>query len=426
VEWLEILRPLFDQHGIYFALAGALIICGLGLPVPEEAIFLAAGYFGRRVGADPWLLCAAGLVGVLIGDLIPFLAGRYFSKQLQQKAFFQRWWLARYRPQIEAFFASHGSKTIFIARFIAGLRTPTFVMAGAARMPIHTFLLWDMLGALVSCPVAIFLAYWFGERAVQWVADSQVYIYVVVSGLIALFIVRALRQRAAVRAEALRNGRPPEPGLLNRACYFSARFIFKVTMKVLFRYEVRGAERIPASGPVILIANHASFIDPIFVACATGRFVQYLMYSTFYRSIARPVFELCCTIPVDEKDFLAALKSGVRALQQGACVGIFPEGAVSHDGKLLPAKAGAFFIAQRAGVPVVPLAICGNHGALPRGAWFPRPRKVTVLVGEPIQVSRDLSKDDVQALLDKTMFEIAEKAGALPPSTIIPSATLAQ
>src|SRR4051812_33809383 len=109
----------------------------------------------------------------------------------------------------------------------------------------------------------------------------------------------------------------PHPTWLTHATLWVGRWSLRLIMRILFRYEVVGAEKIPRQGPVVLIANHASFIDPIFIACSTDRFVQFLMYSTFYHSIAWPLFRLLCTVPIDEKDFVGALKAGLRALKNG-------------------------------------------------------------------------------------------------------------
>jgi len=66
------------------------------------------------------------------------------------------------------FFRRHGSKTIFIARFLAGIRAPAFFLAGATGVKYSTFFCWDFLGALISCPVSIWLAYTYGDEARQY------------------------------------------------------------------------------------------------------------------------------------------------------------------------------------------------------------------------------------------------------------------
>ncbi|MCY3023571.1 MAG: MFS transporter [Planctomycetota bacterium] len=205
------------------------------------------------------------------------------------------------------------------------------------------------------------------------------------------------------------------PRGIHQAGYRLARFLLRQGVRALFRYEVQGAEKIPKSGPVILAANHASFIDPILLGCCTRRIVQYTMYASYYRSFAHPVFRFLRCIPVDATSTLAALKANARSLSQGACLGIFPEGHVSVDGRMQPPKEGALFLAQRSGAPVVPVTLKGNFAALPRGAWLPRLRKITVSVGDPFTVGKDLSREQVAELTDKMMAGLAATLGLEPP-----------
>ena len=205
------------------------------------------------------------------------------------------------------------------------------------------------------------------------------------------------------------------PGPVHRAGYAFLRFSSRTIFKILFRYEVIGAENIPATGPVVLCANHASFIDPLLLGCSTQRLVQYIMYASYYRSFAHPVFRFLRCIPVDERGGTAALKAGMRSLKQGACVGIFPEGRVSADGNLQPPQGGVLFLAQRSGAPVVPVALKGNHAAFPRGAWFPRPKKITVIYGKPFTVGKDISREAMADITDKMMADLAEKLELPPP-----------
>lgn len=212
-----------------------------------------------------------------------------------------------------------------------------------------------------------------------------------------------------------RRGDTELPGPVHRAGYALLRFISRTIFKILFRYEVVGAENIPASGPVVLCANHASFIDPLLLGCSTQRIVQYIMYSSYYRSAAHPVFRFLRCIPVDEKGGTAALKAGMRSLKQGACVGIFPEGRVSIDGKLQPPQGGVLFLAQRSGSPVVPVALKGNFAAFPRHAWFPRLSKIKLIYGKPFTVDKDLTREQMAELTDKMMADLAEKLELEPP-----------
>jgi len=213
----------------------------------------------------------------------------------------------------------------------------------------------------------------------------------------------------ALRREAART-EPVVPGPLRRFFYGLTYYVGRFLLKILFRYSVSGSEKIP-DGPVVLVANHASFLDPIFIAGTTRRWVRFMMYASFYNSPAKPIFLFFACIPVDERRFLESLKTGAKLLERGDCLGIFPEGAVSADGKLQRARPGALFLAQRTGAPVVPITIVGNHAVFPRGAWIPRPRKLTLIVGDPFHVDKDLPKEDVEKKLDGVMAEFARNLG---------------
>ncbi len=205
------------------------------------------------------------------------------------------------------------------------------------------------------------------------------------------------------------------PGPVHRFGYRVLRLIGRILFKIFFRYEVQGRENVPLTGPLVLAANHASFIDPILLGCTTDRLVQYIMYASYYRSFAHPIFRFLRCIPVDEKDSLGALKAGVHSLKEGACIGIFPEGRVSADGKLNPPMRGALFLAQRSGAQVVVVALKGNHDGLPRGAWFPRFKKIMPIIGKPFTVAKTLSKKETAELTDNMMAELATKLGTEPP-----------
>ena len=205
------------------------------------------------------------------------------------------------------------------------------------------------------------------------------------------------------------------PSGLHAFGYTMARYIILLVFKIMFRYEVRGAGKVPQSGPVVLVANHASFIDPLFLGCCTPRNVQYIMHSYYYRSFAHPFFRFLRSIPVDEKNQLGAIKAGVRSLSQGACIGIFPEGHVTVDGQLQAPMSGALFIAQRGGAIVVPVALKGNYNAYPRHAWIPRFAKVTVIVGDPLPVPKDSSRKQVAELTDQIMGWLATNLELPPP-----------
>ena len=177
------MQPFLEQF-LYGGIILILMLCGIGLPIPEEATFLFAGYAAAKVHADVKLLCVAGVVGIMLGDSIPFLLGKYYGLSLLKRKFFSRILTEKRLQTTRQFFEKHGSKTIFAARFIAGVRMPAFFIAGSMGVPYRVFFSWNLLGGLISCPTSIYLAYKFGPVAEEWLKQSKVWGLVII-GLLA-------------------------------------------------------------------------------------------------------------------------------------------------------------------------------------------------------------------------------------------------
>jgi len=164
-------------NALYAGLIFVLVMCGMGIPIPEEMVFLTAGYVGSNNGAHVWILCLCGITGVMLGDSIPFYVGHHYGM-----AFLTRSWVAKlvkphHIEKGQKFFDKHGSKAIFMARFVAGARMPAFFLSGAMGVKYWTFFLWDLLGALISCPVSVWLAYKYGNDAENIIRHYKPYFF---------------------------------------------------------------------------------------------------------------------------------------------------------------------------------------------------------------------------------------------------------
>ena len=189
-EWLT---QLLSEHGLallYVGTLAILLICGLGVPIPEEATFLAAGYAASKIPESHLgLLCVIGVVGLVAGDTVPFLVGKHHGMDLLRHRFLARVLTPKRIARAQEFFRAHGPKTVFCARFVAGLRMPTFFLAASMGIRYRTFLFWDLMGALISCPTSIVLAYYFGPVAEEMLAKYKVYALAFVAGLVLAAIV---------------------------------------------------------------------------------------------------------------------------------------------------------------------------------------------------------------------------------------------
>jgi 1-acyl-sn-glycerol-3-phosphate acyltransferase len=166
-------------------------------------------------------------------------------------------------------------------------------------------------------------------------------------------------------------------------------------MRLLFRLEARGAEHVPAAGPVLLVANHSSVLDPPLVGGASARPLTFLAKAELFRvpGFGALVRALGAHPLRREGADPAALRTAQRALAEGRALLVFPEGTRGVEGVLRPAKRGAALLAMQAGVPVVPVYISGSGRAWPRGRWLPRPAKVVVTFGAPLRFQRAQGAD---------------------------------
>jgi 1-acyl-sn-glycerol-3-phosphate acyltransferase len=201
--------------------------------------------------------------------------------------------------------------------------------------------------------------------------------------------------------------------------YATVRTLSLPVIKAWLRLRVEGIERVPATGPVILLANHASYLDPAVLGRACPRKVHFLIKRKIYETPGLQwFFRGMDAIPVvaDPTD-TSALRRALRLLAAGEVLGVFPEGGRSRDGSLAEGKTGAALLASRSMAPLLPVGIRGAHEAMPMGAAWPRPRRVEVVFGHPFQppAARGVEGRRVlEGVADRYMEEIAALVAGEP------------
>jgi 1-acyl-sn-glycerol-3-phosphate acyltransferase len=211
----------------------------------------------------------------------------------------------------------------------------------------------------------------------------------------------SVRLRDVVRRDLF--GPAPDPA--DRPYRFVVRLGLVVFRLMGLRFDVRGAEHIPAAGGAIICSNHVSFLDFTFLEFAAipqRRLVRFMAKAGVFRHrLAGPFMRAMRHIPVDRKAGAAAFEAAVRALKDGEVVGVFPEATISTSFTVKDLKAGAARMAVDAGVPIIPAAVWGGHRVATKGhkVELRRGVAVTVLLGEPIVPE---AGEKVQPLLRRT------------------------
>jgi membrane protein DedA with SNARE-associated domain len=167
MEVFNALLPIFTEYG-YLAVFVMLLICGFGVPIPEDVTLVTGGVIAGLGYADVNTMFAVGMAGVIIGDGLVFTIGRFKGLSVMQLKPVQRIITPERFHSAQKAFQKYGRWVMFVARFLPGLRTPVFFTAGMSkRVSFGTWFLMDGVAALISVPVWVYLGY-FGARNFEW------------------------------------------------------------------------------------------------------------------------------------------------------------------------------------------------------------------------------------------------------------------
>lgn len=150
-----------------------LLLCGFGLPMPEDVVLVAAGALGQIDGRSWIEVSAVMYAGVMLGDSTIFLAGRYFGARIRGSRWFQRYFSEKKQGKVEDLFHRYHSWVLFVGRFLPGLRTPIFFTAGSTRVKFWKFFFFDGLAALVSVPFFVWLGHWLWAKFSDDISQLQ-------------------------------------------------------------------------------------------------------------------------------------------------------------------------------------------------------------------------------------------------------------
>jgi len=204
---------------------------------------------------------------------------------------------------------------------------------------------------------------------------------------------------------------PRHPDMMVYAARSLANLVMRGALRLWNRFEIVGRENLPREGSFVIVANHSSHLDaPALLASLPLRKIHRAFPAAasdyFFRNLSKLVFSAVVVnaMPFDRKDNPRQSLDLCRKLLEtpGHILILFPEGTRTLDGTIARFKPGIGFLIAETDFPVVPCYLGGAFEAWPKGKWLPRPRKVKLVIGPPMQF-RDTKpvKDDAVAIADK-------------------------
>ena len=210
-------QSLFAGYAFVFTV---LLLCGFGLPMPEDVVLVTGGVlawiaspleevsFSAMIRDEALLtMVAVGLGGILAGDSVIYVVGRRLGVHVAEHRFLRRIVTPEKLERVETLLRRRGKIVVLVARFLPGLRAPTYFTVGHSRLPYWEFLLFDGLAALVSAPLWVCLGFWFGEdvhRAAREAARFGHYLLLAIAVVAAFFVFRWLLRRSAAKNASAR------------------------------------------------------------------------------------------------------------------------------------------------------------------------------------------------------------------------------
>lgn len=205
--------------------------------------------------------------------------------------------------------------------------------------------------------------------------------------------------------------------------YQLSRVVIGPVLHALGRPRVTGLEYIPASGPAILASNHLSFIDSMYLPLVVSRPVVFPAKAEYFAAkgplgrVWAAYLRSTNQLEMDRSDANSAqatLEAAAGILRRGDLFGFYPEGTRSPDGRLYRGRAGLGWLALNTGAPVIPVAMIGTRKMLPPGAPVPRPTRIDIKIGKPLEFGHLVGDPPAKArrvIADEVMRAIADMSG---------------
>jgi 1-acyl-sn-glycerol-3-phosphate acyltransferase len=211
------------------------------------------------------------------------------------------------------------------------------------------------------------------------------------------------------------------PSLIGRRWYDFANLMAFPFYFFGFSYRYSGRANVPRRGPVLLVSNHQSMLDPVLIGASNNRYLTFLARSTLFKvPVLGPLIRSLNAIPIDRTMGKDGIQSVLDRLKLGQAVLMFPEGERTHTGEVQPLKPGVSLLIKRVACPIVPVGLAGCFEGWNRFMTWPRwsppilqagPSTIGVAIGEPIPPERYRGKDR-EFILEDLRNELAKQHAA--------------
>lgn len=189
MDILSYLIDFFSQYG-YIAVFIVLVICGFGVPIPEDITLVSGGVICGLAATklDVNIMLFVSFAGVLSGDSIMFMLGRVLGEKVKTLPLLRLIFTDRIYAKMQQKATKYGSWILFVARFLPGLRSAIFVTAGVSRkVSFWKFFAFDGIAALISVPIWVYAGYYFAHdmgKLVAWIKSSEKIVILIVIALV--------------------------------------------------------------------------------------------------------------------------------------------------------------------------------------------------------------------------------------------------